>query len=933
MITASSRRSSLQIVGSPSAPPPLVERVVELELLEAAVGRVTAGCGKAVVVEAAAGLGKTALLERAAELAAAAGCHVRRANPVPLERHFPFAVVRALLEAPVRDTPPAERARLLDGAAAPAGRLLLEGRVPEGDTTMLVAHSVLWLCSALAERQPLVLVVDDAQCADRSSLEALAYLARRAEDVPLLLLVAARTGDPDAETDLLTMLGSARSASVLRPRPLTSRGALELIRAYAPAAPAGVCVQARRSVAGNPWLLRQLGQQIAADGTLEEPPASARVGVRHRLAALTPRDRRAAEALAVVGAETLPQVVAAASGLEPGELGLALDALAAAGLLAEDGMRFAHGLVAAAIVADIPCTERERLHSEAAHALMAVHADPRLIAGHLLACGPQGDPAVSAALQEAARQAPARAAARYLERALAERAPGDDRGQLLAWLGQVSYDAGLPGAREHLREALEAGLDRERRIAVLTRLAALHLVDAADDGLAQAFEQELANETDAEVRLAVEAASLDALLLARDRHHERAYRVAAIDLSGRVDPLLERVIYAHRAWVGVERGLPDAHHWARLARRALEDELLLAEAHWRAAYALCARVLTVCDEPGAEGAIRSMREAALERGSLRLRTAAEWYAADRALRTGRVAEAENLARLALDLVDGGPNVFTGAVEVLVCALAERGAFEEAREVLRNLDGEPSPATWDIGVRHARARLCLAEGDFERALGEALQLGELCVAQGRPNPSLTPWRSTASLALAHLGRRAEAARLADQELALAERFGAPVPIAGALHARAVAEPDPGERIALCERALTRLGKRPAGLEVIRLRLELGAARAALGRRLEARLTLRPAFADADAAGAQLLATRARRELVATGLRPRQAALEGVAALTPRQRQICELAAAGKSNREIAQELFLSAKTVETHLVASYRKLGVNAREALANALSG
>ena len=71
-------------------------------------------------------------------------------------------------------------------------------------------------------------------------------------------------------------------------------------------------------------------------------------------------------------------------------------------------------------------------------------------------------------------------------------------------------------------------------------------------------------------------------------------------------------------------------------------------------------------------------------------------------------------------------------------------------------------------------------------------------------------------------------------------------------------------------------------------------------------------------------RARRELVATGLRPRQAAIEGAAALTPRQRQICELAAAGKGNRAIAQELFLSIKTVETHLAAGYRKLGVNTR---------
>jgi DNA-binding CsgD family transcriptional regulator len=111
-----------------------------------------------------------------------------------------------------------------------------------------------------------------------------------------------------------------------------------------------------------------------------------------------------------------------------------------------------------------------------------------------------------------------------------------------------------------------------------------------------------------------------------------------------------------------------------------------------------------------------------------------------------------------------------------------------------------------------------------------------------------------------------------------------------------------------------------------------ALAYLGRRTEARDALRPALADADAVGAVLLAQRARRELVATGLRPRQAAVEGAAALTPRQRQVCELAAAGKGNRQIAQALFLSIKTVETHLAAGYRKLGVNTRAELAARLA-
>jgi DNA-binding NarL/FixJ family response regulator len=122
-----------------------------------------------------------------------------------------------------------------------------------------------------------------------------------------------------------------------------------------------------------------------------------------------------------------------------------------------------------------------------------------------------------------------------------------------------------------------------------------------------------------------------------------------------------------------------------------------------------------------------------------------------------------------------------------------------------------------------------------------------------------------------------------------------------------------------------------LELSRIRLELGRALTRLGRRVQARGPLQLALADADRVGATLLADAARRDLVATGLRPRRAQTEGLASLTPRQRQVCELAASGTANRVIAQQLFLSIKTVETHLAAAYEKLGVETREALVSAL--
>src|SRR5262249_18711280 len=154
--------------------------------IASAVERVGDFHGGVLTLEAPAGLGKTVLIEHTARLAEEAGFLVRHAASGPLERHFSFGVMRALLEAPVRGALPPQRARLLDGVAARAGELLLEGSVPSGDTAAILAHSILWLCSALAEERPLVLLVDDAQWADRCSLEVLAFLARRIADLPVL---------------------------------------------------------------------------------------------------------------------------------------------------------------------------------------------------------------------------------------------------------------------------------------------------------------------------------------------------------------------------------------------------------------------------------------------------------------------------------------------------------------------------------------------------------------------------------------------------------------------------------------------------------------------------------------------------------------------------------------------------------------------------
>ena len=924
--------------------PPLLERAAELGVLGDALASATSGHGAVIVLEAAAGLGKTALIDHTERRAAAAGCDVRRAAPGPFERHFPYGVIRSLLETPLRAASEGERERMLQGAAGDAGRLLLGERVPDGDETTMVAHSIFWLCSALAATRPLVLVVDDAQWSDRASLEVLAYLARRIEQLPILIAVAARGDDPDAASDLLSLLGGARAATVLRPQPLTLWGAVALVRRHAPDTSLRVCRDCGQAVGGSPWLLDELGRQIAAYGAAPlgsagQSPAPvtavARDMVRLRLAALTPNARAVAAALAILGHGAPPQVVAALAGLAIGELAPARDSLRSAGLLAAGRARFAHDLIATAIVDDLAGTERERLHREAARLLADSGASIASVAGHLLECDPHGDPEVTALLVRAAadaaeRNAP-RAAAAYLDRALRERAEGDDRGGMLAKLAAAAFDAELPDARRRLHDSLSEPHDRESRIDVLTRLAALQGFSGGDEKLAEALEHATAREGDPAARAALDVAALDAFVARADRHAERA---ATIDKLGAValpDPALVRAVSAHRAWAAVELGSAPAEACAALALEALDGDVLLREAGRRSAYHLAVRTLILTDQHArARSAIDALLDEAATRRSRRLRASAAWYAAELALRTGDVLVAEREAGAALELAgDDLRAISGGALEVLIRALAERGAFDEAWARLseRRLDGDDV----EVGIRDARARLYLAMGDYERAYTEAREAGTQRERQGRSNPAITRWRTTAALALAHLGRRDEAAVLAEEDVARAERFGAPVPLVAALHARAVAEADDDTRLAICRRALGVGEGVPSTLETVRVRLELGATLSRQGARVAARDQLRPALAEADAVGAVPLAARARRELVATGLRPRQAAIEGAAALTPRQREICALAAAGKGNREIAQALFLSIKTVETHLAAGYRKLGISSRDDLATAL--
>jgi DNA-binding CsgD family transcriptional regulator len=212
----------------------------------------------------------------------------------------------------------------------------------------------------------------------------------------------------------------------------------------------------------------------------------------------------------------------------------------------------------------------------------------------------------------------------------------------------------------------------------------------------------------------------------------------------------------------------------------------------------------------------------------------------------------------------------------------------------------------------------------------MEAGRLMNELGGDNPAVYPWRSLASAASLALGNREEARRLAEEEVALASAFGAPGAHGRALGALAATADGP-EAIELREEAVRVLESSQAALDRGRALIDLGSTHRRAGRRRDAREPLKLGLDLAGRCGARALAQRAREELVAVGARPRRDAATGREALTVRESQVAGLAAQGMSNREIAEALFVTVKTVEWHLKHAYRKLDVGSRRELGTAL--
>lgn len=934
----------------------LLERDAALARIDQQLRDAIAGRGSLLLLEGPAGIGKTRLSVTAARRGRELGLTILSARGSELEPEFAYGLVHQLFEASVVAASPSERAMLLAGAAARTAALFgvaqPAGDVPAHlDPSFAILHGLYWLCANLSRRSALLLLIDDLHWGDQASLRFLHYLGRRLEELPVAVVAATRQVQSPEASPVLAALAGDLSTEVIALAPLSERAVAELVRLglgveVAPAF-ASACHEA---TGGVPFLVRELLRAIVEEGIEPTAAASPLVvalapravsqWVVLRLGRLSVAARRLARATAVLGEADL-RLAAVLAEVDLGNAQTAGDELAAAGIL-EQGrpLRFVHPMVRAAVESDLNPGERATLHAAAARALTDEGAPADRVAAHLLASDPVGDGWVVDSLCAAAKTAIANgapdSAVAYLRRALAEPPTEPVRADVLRELGFAESSAGDPLAATHLEAALETAADPRAQVAIALELGALLQIDGRNRDALAVFDRTRARVSgrDRIAALTVEGAALGVAQLDADTANEAATRLAHLrQLDEKEIPSSVSGTLALTALLAIE----PAETVARLALRALEklperlpESLERPQFFYYACNALALaerfdEALSRFDEALADarrlGALPDVLIVSCYRGLVHLRV-------------GNLADAEADARVALETAPGPPGTHAArALAVLLETLTERGEFEAAEAASQRYRLAEQYRTMVHGgyVLAARGRLRLAELRSAAALDDLLAAGELFDRIRNPSPPTTPWRSDAALAHLALGEYDEARALAAEELALARAYNAPRVLGVALRATGLAEG--GRRgIELLGQAVRALEDSAARLERARAMTDLGAALRRDGQRTEARGVLRPALDLAHRCGALALTERARTELIAAGGRPRRLLLTGLDSLTPSERRVAQLAAAGLPNRDIAQNLFITARTVEGHLTHAYQKLEITNREQLRAALA-
>ncbi|MGN6167378.1 MAG: ATP-binding protein, partial [Solirubrobacteraceae bacterium] len=871
----------------------LLEREWELDTLTATIGAAAGGRAGLLLVQGPAGIGKSRLLAEARTLAEERGLSARSARGGELERDFPFGVVRQLFESQLVED--SERSRLLSGAARAAAPVFghadeSEASGPLAEGTFAALHGLYWLTVNLCSDRALLLVVDDLHWCDNASLRFLAYLARRLEDLPVVLVASLRSSEPEADQAILEELTSEPHAQVLMPGPLTVVAATEVVRDRlgedVETAFAEAC---HSSTDGNPLLLNELLKALVADRVppdaahvhvvAELGPRAASRAVLLRLARLSEDAQRVARAISVLGEGAEVTVAAELAELDATAFAAATRELVRAEMLrSEPPLGFVHPLVRAAVYSDLAPGERELCHERAATLLVGLSAPREQIAAHLLVMPARGQEWVVDLLRAAASEAVARgdldSATASLRRALDEPPRPELRLELLLGLGQAEAMISLPAALGHLRGAYELADEAAARGRSADGLArALMFMHAPDEAAAIAGRAavELPGEL-GDLARRLEAVEFLALAFGADPGDRldrlRAYR--EIDTS---DGLGAGSLAVQAAWEWTKSAGP-AESVCALARNALAGGELIRRDSLMAMAAAVSLALADLDE--AIDVWDAMRAHAHRNGSAFTIGSVQLWGGYTLYLRGDLGEAESELRASLETVAfwGMPTQAQWQSPILAEILVERGALGEARALLDTVISPPPSSDHAILVDRARMQVLLAEGRPEDALAYA-DVYELHAGWKR-HPRYVPWRSLKAQALELLGRHDEAVALAGEELQIARGWGSPGTVGRSL--RLLGANLRTDGIEQLEEACALLEEAPARLEQAKALAALGAALRRARKPTEAREPLRRALELADVCGAQPLVDGVRAEIYATGARPRTTALRGVLALT-------------------------------------------------------
>ncbi|MFN8216813.1 MAG: AAA family ATPase [Solirubrobacterales bacterium] len=932
----------------------LLERERELEAIASAVAALApGGDGGTVLIEGAAGVGKTSLLRELEAQAAGAGHRVLRARGSELERDFGYGIVRQLFGPALRASA-AERERLLGGPAGLAASVFGFGPAKEIESRPAEStlYGLFWLTANLAGEGTLVLAIDDAHWSDAGSLRFLRYLAQRLAGMPVLLALAARPHEPGVQTEILAEMATALELPRLAPD-LLSRGATAAkVRAgLGERSSTAIEAAAHEATGGNPFLVEELLAELRQDDSGEAAPASDRIAaisperiaasVEERARRLGPLGPEVCRAAAVLGGAASPAVLGALVESDAATAARMVDSLAAAAILSPRGDRFLHPLLRAAVYEGIPAATRTVLHGRAAAVLADRGASAEEVAAHLLRAEPGATPDALQTLERAADAAAKRgatdAATTLLRRALEERTEDQRRAELLHELAVNEIALRDPAAITHLQEAAAMSADPEQALRstlhLIEVLAIAGLWSEAAAAIAAAGERfggsDLSGALDIEA-LRAAAQGYDPAAAAEFEADLPRLLALALGSESEEAELLRAVL----SGLASLRGLPRETVLA-LARADRERWTMMANGRETSQISNAALSLILVDhlEPGDRIAADLLADGR-RRGSLMATITGFAIGAAVDNRKGRLAAAEANLSTALELLQANRlslMAMTTTMHFCIDTIVERRAMEPIAELLEGLDVPPPFGATASGamVREARATARLARGDRAGAIADLREAGTIFEPIAA-SPWFSRWRSRLALALGD-AEPGEALALARAEHAAAQALGSPRCEAVALRAIGVLEGGE-EGIARLRDSVALLRPGPARFELACSLAELGAALRRANLRSEAREVLREALDRGQRCGAERLEARVQAELRIAGAKPRRRAVSGAAALTPAERRVAEAANAGATNREIAQDLFVSLRTVEMHLTNAYRKLGIASRAELAAALA-